>query len=196
MKRKEIINSKEYIEETIGIKLSQLIEEDIDDISSMTIGEYVSLALKHGKRVNVNLEDIEISDINENFEEFQNSFFPYFKTQLHHFVEEIQICSDAIKNLFFVLVDWLLYCGLGNETGEIKFSVHYEWCVFCHVSRFDDEIQRITGIAITEDKVVYLEVEDKDYPEKFEREYVDMSETDFDYAHLMQLVIDYIENIL
>ncbi len=196
MKRKEIINSKEYIEETIGIKLSQLIEEDIDDISSMTIGEYVSLALKHGKRVNVNLEDIEISDINENFEEFQNSFFPYFKTQLHHFVEEIQICSDAIKNLFFVLVDWLLYCGLGNETGEIKFSVPYEWCVFCHVSRFDDEIQRITGIAITEDKVVYLEVEDKDYPEKFEREYVDMSETDFDYAHLMQLVIDYIENIL
>lgn len=196
MKRKEIINSKEYIEETIGIKLSQLIEEDIDDISSMTIGEYVSLALKHGKRVNVNLEDIVNNDINENFEEFQNSFFPYFKTQLHHFVEEIQICSDAIKNLFFVLVDWLLYCGLGNETGEIKFSVPNEWCVFCHVSRFDDEIQRITEIAITEDKEIYLEVEDKDYPEKFEREYVDMSETDFDYAHLMQLVIDYIENIL
>ena len=45
--------------ETIGIKLIQLMESDIPDISSMTIEEYVSLALKHGKRVVIKFEDIE-----------------------------------------------------------------------------------------------------------------------------------------
>lgn len=59
MKRTDIINSKEYIVETIGIKLIQLIGQDIPDISFMTIEKYVSLALKHGKRVVIKFEDIE-----------------------------------------------------------------------------------------------------------------------------------------
>lgn len=136
-----------------------------------------------------------MDNTNKKIKVFLESSLSHFKSQLHNCVEGIEIYNDALKKLFSVFVDELLYCELDCGTGVIEFiefPVPYERCVFCHVNEFGDEIQRITDVAIYKDNV-YIKVEDKEYPNMFEREYVNMSETDFDYAHLMQLLIDYIE---
>lgn len=135
-----------------------------------------------------------MDNTNKKIKDFLKSSLPHFKSQLHNCVEGIELYNDALKRVFSVFVDELLYCELDCGTGVIEFSVPYERCAFCHVNEFGDEIQRITDVAIYKDRV-YIKVEDKEYPNMFESEYVDISETDFDYAHLMQLLIDYIEKL-
>lgn len=127
------------------------------------------------------------------FEAFKNNEFQTFKRQLKYCSEEMRVLQDVTKQLFFSLVREVKHYEKMTAGDSMDFDIPYERCAFCHVDGLTDKTQRIVRVSI-DNNDVYLCIEDKDNPERFERNTVRIFETDYDYAHLMQLLIDYIEN--
>lgn len=127
--------------------------------------------------------------------EIEQFDYCYWENQLHEGIEELIDAKDKIRNSYINLIKICM------ERGHYKIDVPYEYCAFCtcKLKNTNNNITyRIVGIDMSDESTIdpVLILQDKEIFNATDKDKVsvNINDTDFDQAHLAQIIIDYIVN--
>lgn len=125
--------------------------------------------------------------------EIEQFDYCYWDNLLHESIDKLMEAKDKILDSYINLVKTC------REHEHYKIDVPYEYCAFCTCKLKDnkDKEYRIIGIDLSDETTIdpILILQDKEKCNiDGEKIAVNISNTDFDQAHLAQIIIDYIEN--